>query len=169
MSATPRRSARLAAKAETPVRIATPVVAPAAPKKVRAPRKLSAKEVARMEYLRQRDIEDAIARDKHDARIRKLLDYLKPVMSANQVSKHGGAIQHLFQDLFTSDDFWNLGGIFLYQDQLFALLQTILADEKNGMIYHSNEQQFNNGWNRICLFLGECGDYDTIHMYRKYF
>ena len=162
-SQTPRRSPRFAVKVETPVRPAAPVAAPAAPKKARAPKKPSAAATERWaQLLAQVEADQEAACRLIDTRIKMAVADATLMESRGQEEDFRATLAHLFETLFTSDNFYSLGAHHAYTDAIFRFVQRI----HSGEIEQSNSKLFVQGFNRICLFLYECG-FSTSEFFRK--
>lgn len=157
---TPRRSPRFTVKAETPVRSAAPV---AVLKKARAPKKISVAAAERWAQLvEQVEADQEAASRLIDARIKTAVTDATLLECRGQQEDFRATITHLFETLFTSDDFYSLGAHHAYTDAIFRLVQRI----HSGEIEQSNSKLFVRGFNRICLFLYEC-KFPTSEFFRK--
>ena len=154
MSATLRRSARLASKANTPIRVATPVVVPAAPKKVRAPRQYITLVGldARLDEILD---EFVVGTTRIDERIKTALEDLEVLTRYDRTEEYVATVQYLFKALFASTYFGSLGAHDV--DKLYALVKQVHEGKLPHPINHISCLQTRRGWNQICFFLSEVG------------
>ena len=150
MSATPRRSARLATKVNTPVRSPAPVAVPVAPKKVRAPKITRAEEACMDAILDKYEVLSA----RIDDRIKTALEDLE-ALEDYETEEYVATVQYLFKALFASTNFSSLGGH--DTDKLYALVKQVHEGKLPHPINHISCLQTRRGWNTICFFLSEVG------------
>ena len=159
MSTSLRRSARLAQKAETPVRSA-PVAVPTAPKKVRIPKQPSAAELARAERLEQIFADQEEAARLIDSRIKSALDDLAVWERLGDAEIHRNTLMYLFEGLFASVHFQSLGYHHEHTDVMFNVVQNLHLSHEDGNDYVAplfTRPGFIHGYNTICFFLHEVG------------
>jgi len=143
-----RRSARMASKAETPVRSPAPVVVPSAPRKARAPKEGLA---LVSQFLAQYDSASA----RIDARIKTAMEDLELLERTHEDVEYMGTVQYLFKTLFASSYFGSLGAH--DSDKLYALVKRVHEGKLAHPINHISCLQTRRGWNQICFFLSEVG------------